>query len=118
MLALMDARQVALFSTWDVVSETVTLLRYRASYQASIQFIEKVFPRLNLFSITDNVRREVLRVYHKFAIDKELSYCDMLSYVLLRHRKDMPCVSFDSDFKQLGLPVLASTKALEDYMRA
>ncbi len=33
------AAGITLSSTWDVISETVTLLRYRKSFQAAIDFL-------------------------------------------------------------------------------
>jgi hypothetical protein len=42
--------RVALWTTWDVVSETATLLRYRVSHASALAFVDTLYPRLRLVS--------------------------------------------------------------------
>lgn len=48
--------RVALWTTWDVVSETVTLLRYRVSQASALAFVDNLYPRLRLLEYGAEVR--------------------------------------------------------------
>ena len=96
--------QVDLVTTWEVVSETVTLLRYRGDYTLAVTFLDKIKPHLDIITCDSTVREEAERVFKKFAKDKRLSFCDCISFVVLK----LICLecavfSFDRDFKQFGL---------------
>jgi predicted nucleic acid-binding protein len=94
-------------TTWDIISETVTLLRYRRNFQAALAFLTDVKPGLYLVAYGDRVREEAEQFFRAYARDHRLSFCDALSFVvvttLLNHA---PCLTFDDDFRGLGLTVL------------
>lgn len=46
MLEYCKDNAITLCTTWDIVSETVTLLRYRADYRTALQFLDEVMPAL------------------------------------------------------------------------
>jgi predicted nucleic acid-binding protein len=105
-LATCLENSVTLHTTWDVISETVTLLRYRADYQTAVLFLEKIKPTLALVRYDDSVRSAAEKVFKKLSQDKKLSFCDAVSYVVVTHVLDnMPCLSFDRHFRNLGLIV-------------
>lgn len=98
--------KISLYTTWDIISETITLLRYRASYKLSIEFIDVVKPSLHIVHYNDSVRMAAAEIFKKLSRDKRLSFCDSISYVVITHMlENMPCFSFDSDFRSLGLTV-------------
>ncbi len=98
--------KISLYTTWDIISETITLLRYRASYKLSIEFIDVVKPSLHIVHYNDSVRMAAAEIFKKLSRDKRLSFCDAVSYVIITHMlENMPCFSFDSDFRSLGLTV-------------
>lgn len=100
-MALTNAR---IFSTWEIIVETVTLLRNRYSYLAAIGFIQKTLPAVQLVNITQEDRMESLRLYKKMASDKNISLCDVISYlVVTKYLRYIPCLAFDDDFRTLGL---------------
>lgn len=100
-------KQIPLITTWEVVVETITLLRYRYSYRGAITFIERVLPRLNIFYIDLEARAKALLAFRKLSRDKEISLCDAISYIVVsEYLNFMPCLAFDEDFKRLGLTVL------------
>jgi predicted nucleic acid-binding protein len=106
LLAECQENAVTLHSTWDVVSETVTLLRYRASYKTAIQFLDIIKPTLAIVRYDDSVRSSAEEVFKKLSKDKKISYCDALSFVIITDLLDgMPCLTFDRDFRNLGLMV-------------
>lgn len=105
-LAECQEQSVTLLTTWDIVSETVTLLRYRASYKTSVRFLDAVKPNLAIVRYDDSVRSVAEEVFKKLSRDKKLSYCDALSFVIITELLDhMPCLTFDKDFRSLGLIV-------------
>lgn len=100
--------RVALSTTWDIISETVTLLRYRRNFQAAMAFLTEVKPQLRIVSYSDLVRSEAEQIFRQYGRDHRLSFCDAISFVvvttLLGH---IPCLAFDEDFRGLGLTVVA-----------
>ena len=55
-----------LTTTWDIISETVTLLRYRLSYAAAWTFLSEVKPTLRLVHYSDSVRAEAEEVFRLY----------------------------------------------------
>lgn len=97
---------LTLCTTWDVISETITLLRYRADYRLAVQFLDSVKPSLLVVRYDDSVRQTTEKVFRKFGRERRLSYCDALSYVVVSGiLGGIPCLSFDKDFRGMGLTV-------------
>jgi len=102
------SRGTRLWTTWDVVSETVTLLRYRHSWAAAIGFLDDVRPALHVAEYGANVRVEAEHVFRRRDRDHRLSFCDAISFVVVTTLLDhMPCLAFDEGFRSLGLATLA-----------
>lgn len=96
-------------SSWEVIVETITLLRYRHGYRGAVAFIEHVLPAIEVIYITDAIRQHALTKFRRLARDKHLSLCDIISYLLVtEHLGGIPCLAFDHDFSQLGLKVVSS----------
>ena len=101
------ARGVALLATWDIISETVTLLRYRRSFQAALTFLTEVKPRLYIVAYGDRVRDDAEEIFRQYGRDHRLSFCDAISFVVVTSLLDhIPCLAFDEDFRGLGVTVL------------
>lgn len=99
--------RVMFYCTWDIVSETVTLLRYRCSHERALQFLDHVKPSLRLMAYDLSIQQLAEEVFRRFGRDKKLSLCDALSFVVVTARLNhMPCLSFDDDFRQLSLTVI------------
>jgi predicted nucleic acid-binding protein len=100
-------RGIPMITTWEVVVETITLLRYRYSYRAAMTFIERVLPKLNIVYITPDQRAKAIEGFGKLSLDKEISLCDAISHVVVSEVLHyIPCLSFGDDFKRLGLTVI------------
>ena len=103
-LAACLEQAVTLHTTWDIVSETVTLLRHLASYKTAVQFLDVIKPALTIVRYDDSVRSAAEEVFKKLSKYKKLSYCDALSFVIITGLLDnIPCLTFDTDFRSLGL---------------
>ncbi|WP_447972943.1 type II toxin-antitoxin system VapC family toxin [Nitrospira sp. Kam-Ns4a] len=101
------ASGMAFYSTWDIVSETVTLLRYRRSFRAALAFLEEVKPGLQIIRYGDRVRMEAEDLFRQYGRDHRLSFCDAISFVVVTTLlENMSCLAFDEDFRRLGLTVL------------
>ena len=100
-------QQVQMFSTCDVVSETITLLTYRFHPQAAVEFLDTMKPALALVPVTDAIRSQAEQVFRRHVKARRLSFCDAISFVVVTTLLDnIPCFSFDEDFKALGLTVI------------
>ncbi len=102
-------RRTQLWTTWDVISETVTLLRYRHSPAAALRFLDDVKPGLHVAAYGAALCIEVEQVFRRHARDHRLSLCDAISFVVVTTLLDgMPCFAFDEDFRRLGLTVITA----------
>ena len=100
-------RGTQLWTTWDVISETVTLLRYRHSSTAAFRFLDNVKPSLHVVEYGPDVRVEAEQVFRRHGRDHRLSFCDAISFVVVTTLlQRIPCLAFDEDFRRLGLTVL------------
>jgi predicted nucleic acid-binding protein len=100
--------RVHMFSTWEVASETVTLLTYRLHPQAALDFLDMIKPALSLVQVTEAVLAEAEQVFRRHVRSRRLSFCDAVSFVVVTTLlENIPCLSFDEDFKALGLTVIA-----------
>lgn len=98
---------IPLVTTWEVVVETVTLLRYRYSYQGACVFIDRVLPSLNVVYADDELRAKALDVFRRFSREHKISLCDALSYAVVCEQLGFAsCLAFDEDFRRMGLAVL------------
>ena len=101
------AQEVSLWTTWDIISETATLLLYRFNARAALRFLDEMKPSLQIVYYDESVREEAERVFRLFTKDKKLSFCDAISYVVVKIiLQDVNCLSFDEDFIRLGLNVI------------
>jgi predicted nucleic acid-binding protein len=93
--------------TWDIISETLTLLRYSRSYRAALSFLMEVKPNLHIVNYGEIVRTEAGQVFRRYGRERKLSFCDAISFVVITTLLDnVPSLAFDSDFRALGLTVL------------
>ncbi|MDI6755019.1 MAG: hypothetical protein QME78_11585 [Thermodesulfobacteriota bacterium] len=100
------AQNISFWTTWDVISETATLLLYRFNAKAAIRFLDEIKPSLHIVYYDDSARQEAEQIFRLFIRDKKISFCDAISYVVVKTiLKDIVCHSFDEDFSSLGLTV-------------
>jgi len=96
-----------LYVTWDIISETLTLLRYRRSYRAALAFLSEIKPDLNVVNYGDSVRADAEQIFRRYGRDHKLSFCDAVSFVVVTTLlNDIPTLAFDADFRALGLIVI------------
>lgn len=99
--------RIEVATTWDVVVESVTLLRYRLGFQAASKFLAALDNGLIVFRPSEDDRQRAVEIFLSRSRDKELSLCDAMSYVIVsRHLEWAACLAFDADFASLGLTIL------------
>lgn len=100
-------QKISLLTTWDIISETATLLLYRFNSKSAIRFLDEIKPVVNVIYYDDSVRKEAEQIFRLFGKDKKLSFCDAISYVVVKTiLEDIVCLSFDEDFSRLGLTII------------
>ena len=100
-------QEITLYTTWDIVSETATLLLYRFSPRAALRFLDEIKPVLSIVYYDASVRKEAEQVFRLITKDKKLSFCDAISYVVVKAiLKGIVCLTFDEDFSRLGLTMI------------
>jgi predicted nucleic acid-binding protein len=110
--ALRLSREVSEFgievaTTWEVVVESVTMLRYRMGLPAAAKFLATLGPSLTVFYPSESDRQRAVKIFVSRSRDTELSLCNAISYAIVSQHLDWaPCLSFDADFAALGLTVL------------
>ncbi len=98
---------IEIATTWEVVVETVTLLRYRHSYMGTQVFVRRVLPRLNLVYLSEGEREKAIMLFGRVSREREVSLCDVISAVVVKDRLgSVPCATFDADFRRLGLSTI------------
>ncbi|MGH7793293.1 MAG: type II toxin-antitoxin system VapC family toxin [Candidatus Binatia bacterium] len=96
-----------LYVTWDIISETSTLLRYRRTYREALTFLAEVKPYLQIVNYGEVVRTEAEQIFRRYGRDHKLSFCDAISFVVVTTLLgNMPSLAFDGDFRALGLSVI------------
>jgi predicted nucleic acid-binding protein len=102
-----EERGIGIVTTWEVVVETVTLLRYRHSYIGTQAFIRRVLPRLNLVYLSEAERERALVLFSRMSREHKISLCDAISAVIVKDRLgSILCLTFDDDLRRLGLAVV------------
>ena len=100
--------RAVLWVTWDINSETATLLRYRRHFLAALSFLTDVKPGLRIVGYGDRVRHEAEGIFRLHGRERRLSFCDAISFVVVTTLLDgMPCLAFDEDFRRLGFTVVS-----------
>lgn len=101
------ASTVGFVTTWDIISETVTLLRYRLGFRPALRFLEEIKPHLTIIEYDPNTRQEAERIFRQRGRSRRLSFCDAISFIVVTTLLDnIPCLAFDRDFRALGLTVI------------
>ena len=94
-------------TTREVMSETLTLLRYRDGARSALLFSRDIVPTVEMVVPDSTDHAAALEVFRRLAPRRRLSYCDAVSFVIVRQRLgDMACLAFGRDFRALGLTVL------------
>lgn len=95
-----------LVTTWMAVSETIALLRYRYGYREAMAFVHSL-RGWEVREIDPDQYQRALGLWEARAKEHPLSLTDVVLYVLATTEDPpMPVVTFDQDFRRLGVATI------------
>ena len=107
--ASLRQQEAVLYTSRDVISETVTLVRRRTGYRQAVTCGNDLWenPVLNLLRSDTRQDREAWELFQQHA-DKEFSFVDCLSFVLMKEERIRAAFTFDRHFVQAGFETARS----------
>lgn len=96
-------RSDPIITTDYVIDETLTLLRSRGEQKRAVTLGEDFFERSAavIYKITDGDLRAAWQIFREYK-DKEWSFTDCTSKVIIENLKITSVLAFDKHFKQFG----------------
>jgi uncharacterized protein len=96
-------QNIDLFTSDYVLDESITVIRYRASHRAAVVFGDALMSSaiVTVIDLTDEDRFNAWAMFKKYG-DKELSFTDCTSFVLMKKLGLQTAFAFDDHFRQLG----------------
>ncbi|MBI2093331.1 MAG: PIN domain-containing protein [Candidatus Omnitrophica bacterium] len=100
-------RQAILYTTRDVISETITLVRRRTSYRQAVICGNDLWASPVLEILRSDARQdsEAWEFFQRYT-DKEFSFVDCLSFVLMKELRLQWAFAFDQHFAQAGFEMI------------
>ena len=98
---------ITIHTCWFIVSEAMTVLLYQYGYSEALTFNQSI----DLFKIirsNESQHHQAIALFNLFGKDRKISFVDALSHVLISGElKNMPALSFDCDFRTMGLTTIS-----------
>jgi len=99
--------RIVLHTSWFVVSEAMTVLLYQYGYLEALTFNQSI-DLYRIYHSTESQHYQAIALFNLFGKDRKISFVDALSRVLISGElENMPALSFDKDFKTLGLSTIS-----------
>lgn len=97
------SQRIDLLTSEYVFDETLTIIRYRVSHKAAVTFGGSLM-NSRIVAVADIANEERLAAWALFKKyeDKELSFTDCTSFVLMRKLGLLQAFTFDDHFRQIG----------------
>ena len=99
--------RIIIHTCWFIISEAMTVLLYQYGYREALTFNQSI----DLYKIihsTESQHHQAIALFNLFGKDKKISFVDALSRVLISGElKNMPALSFDRDFRAMGLTTIS-----------
>lgn len=101
--ALVRTKRIEMITSDYVIDESLTIIRMRVSHQAAVLFGESVL-KSGIVTIADVKLEDRLAAWELFRkySDKEFSFTDCTSFVLMKKMKLHLSFTFDTHFTQMG----------------
>ncbi len=99
-------QRIEIITSEYIIDETITLIRYRVSHQAAVIFGDSLLNSsiVRIVDVTDEDRIKTWEIFKKYE-DKELSFTDCTSFVLIKNLRLQKVFTFDKHFKQMGFEI-------------
>ena len=99
--------RITINTSWFIVSESMTVLLYQYGYTEALSF-NKSLDLYKIHQVSGSQLQQAVAVFNLFSKDKKISFVDALTRVIIYGELNkMPALSFDSDFKALGLTTIS-----------
>ncbi len=99
--------RIKIFTSWFIISEAMTVLLYQYGYSEALTFNQSI----DLYKIirsTEGQHQQAIALFNLFGKDRKISFVDALSHVLVSgDLKNIPALSFDRDFRTMGLTTIS-----------
>jgi len=98
--------RIELITSEYIIDESITLIRYRVSHKAAIIFGDSLLSSriVKILNVTNEDRLKAWEMFKKYE-DKDLSFTDCTSFILMRNLRLQKAFAFDDHFKQIGFEI-------------
>src|SRR3989338_9592949 len=99
-------QKIELITSEYIIDESITLIRYRVSHKAAVIFGDSLINSsiVRIIDVTGEDRIKAWEMFKKYE-DKELSFTDCISFVLMINLKLHRAFVFDEHYKQMGFDI-------------
>lgn len=99
--------QYNLITTNYILSETLTLMRYKLGHQIAVEFKEEI-KKSNyclVMRVTEDIEEQAWEIFKKYN-DKEYSFVDCISFAFMKEQGIKKAFTFDSHFQHFGFELV------------
>ncbi len=99
-------KRTELITSEYVLDESITLIRFRVSHWAAVIFGDYLFSsRIISMVYVNNLERQRAWDFFKKYKDKDFSFTDCTSFIVMKDLKIKSAFTFDDHFKQIGFEI-------------
>ena len=99
--------RTVIHTCWFIISEAMTVLLYQYGYSEALTFNQSI-DLYRIFHSTESQHHQAIALFNLFGKERKISFVEALSHVIISGElKNMPALSFDEDFKTLGLTTIS-----------
>ncbi|MEK6672993.1 MAG: PIN domain-containing protein [Nitrospirota bacterium] len=105
-ISLVKKQKIELVTSEYIFDESITLIRHRVSHRHAVIFGDSLL-NSNMVEIVDvnaDCRLKAWEMFKKYE-DKELSFTDCTSFVLMKDMRLHKAFTFDEHFRQVGVEI-------------
>ena len=99
--------RIIIHTSWFIISEAMTVLLYQYGYSEAQVFNQSI-DLYEIYHSTESQHHQAIALFNLYNQDRRISFVDALSRIIITGElKNMPAISFDSDFRTLGLTTIS-----------
>jgi len=92
--------RVQLLTSNLVLAETYTLIRFKVSHHAAVEFMKRFDQtKIKVLRVTESIEQTAKAIFVRYD-DKDFSFVDCTSFALIDHQRLDHAFAFDSHFRQ------------------
>ena len=104
----LKSKKISLYTSDYVIDETITAILVRGNYNQSVMAGKVLLTSkiIKIIHVAPESFQATWELYNKYQ-DKEFSFTDVSSFVIMKNLNIKKAFTFDKHFKQVGVEVLA-----------